>query len=105
MIDDEDKAAARRDYHRARARRFCRPAMIIIEGCIDAEQDSIAKMALRHLNQTKFDSAEWLINYGICDPDKLGDEGYHLLDDINAGILEAYIAGFKAAFTGEKNEQ
>jgi hypothetical protein len=29
-------------------------------------------------------------------------EAYCLLDDINAGVLEAYIAGYVAAFTGEK---
>jgi hypothetical protein len=102
MMEDKDKDVERRDYQRARALRFGRPAMIIIEGCIDAEQDSVAKMALRHLNQTRFDSTDFLINYGICDIDKMGEKGYHLLDDINATVLEAYIAGYTAAITGEK---
>jgi len=102
MIDDEDKAAARRDHRRARDVRFARPAMIIIEGCIDSEHDSVAKMAMRHLRNSKFDTDELLINYGICDPDKLGDEGYHVIDDIHAAILGAFIAGYNTAFMGEE---
>ena len=101
MMEDKDKDVERRDHRRARDVRFARPAMILIEGCIDSEQDSVSKMAMRHLRTTKFEATDWLINYGICDPDKLGEEGYHLLDDINAAILDAFIAGYMAAITGE----
>ena len=109
MIDDEDKAKERRDHTRLRAIRFARPSMVLIEKCIDAEEGSVYKMALRHLNASKMGGmpvANTLINMGIIDESVNDFDGYHVLDDINAEILGAYIAGYMAAFMGgNENEQ
>lgn len=104
MIDDEDKAKERRDYARLRAKRFARPSMVLIEKCIDAEDGSVYKMALRHLNKEETiggrNTADKLIDMGIIDKSINDFDGYHILDDINAGVLEAFIAGYMAAFMG-----
>jgi len=107
MIDDEDKAKERRDHTRLRAIRFARPSMVLIEKCIDAEEGSIYKMALRHLNASEMGGmpvANTLINMGVIDKSINDFDGYHVLDDINAAILGAYIAGYMAAFMGEMKD-
>jgi len=104
MRDDEDKDVERRDYARLRAKRFARPSMVLIEKCIDAEEGSVAKMALRHLNANETGGmpvANTLINMGIIGESINDFDGYHVLDDINAAVLNAYIAGYTAAITGE----
>jgi ketosteroid isomerase-like protein len=53
ILEDEDKAAVRRTWKRLRAERFERPAMQLIEMCIDAEPDSVYKMALAHLHDER----------------------------------------------------
>jgi hypothetical protein len=109
MIEDKDKDVERRDYARLRAERFERPSMVLIEKCIDAEEGSVYKMALRHLNASEMGGmpvANILINMGIIEESVNDFDGYHVLDDINAAILGAYIAGYMAAFMGgDKDEQ
>lgn len=107
MIEDKDKDVERRDYARLRAIRFARPSMVLIEKCIDAEEGSVYKMALRHLNASEMGGmpvANILINMGIIEESVNDFDGYHVLDDINAAILNAFIAGYMAAFTGGENE-
>jgi hypothetical protein len=104
MMEDKDKDVERRDYARLRAKRFARPSMVLIEKCIDAEEGSVAKMALRHLNANEMGGmpvANTLINMGIIEEAISDFDGYHVLDDINAAILNAFISGYTAAITGE----
>jgi hypothetical protein len=101
MIDDEDAAKERRDEKRWRDERRARPAMKLIEQCIDAEEGSVAKMALKHHNTNASNYGQRLIDFGLCDVHKMGNEGYLLLDDINAAVIAAYIAGYTTAITGE----
>ena len=101
MIDDEDAAKERRDEKRWRDERRARPAMKLIEECIDAEEGSLYKMALIYHNASGTDCIQKLLEFGLCDTDKMGHEGYVLLDDINASAIAAYIAGYTAAITGE----
>lgn len=114
MIDDEDKAVERRTWKRLRAERFDRPAMVLIEKCIDAEEDSVYKMALAHLNKTGTIGGrkieEEIIDSKFLPLDEessVNDQMavYCLIDDISAGVLEAYIAGYMAAFTGGKKDE
>ena len=114
MIDDEDKAVERRTWKRLRAERFARPAMKLIEQCIDAEPNSVYKMALAHLHNEHTlggrKAADQLINSKVLPLDEESNvndqmEAYCLLDDINAGVLQAYIAGYMAAFTGGKKDE
>ena len=83
--------------------------MQLIEQCIDAEEGSVYKMALRHLNKAETIGGrkveEQLIDSKFLPLDEessVNDQMavYCLIDDINAGVLEAYIAGYMAAFTG-----
>jgi hypothetical protein len=114
MIDDEDKDSVRRTWKKLRAERFERPAMQLIELCIDAEVDSVYKMALAHLHDERTlggrKSADQLINSNFLPLDEesnVNDQmaAYCLLDDINAGVLQAYIAGYMAAFTGGSTDE
>lgn len=111
MIEDEDKAAERRTWKKLRAERFERPAMVLIEKCIDAEEGSVYKMALAHLNDEHAiggrKAADQILDSNFLPLDEESSvndqmEAYCLLDDLNAGVLQAYIAGYMAAFTGEK---
>jgi hypothetical protein len=111
MIDDKDKQHERLAWKRLRAERFDRPAMVLIEKCIDADDDSVYKMALAHLNKAGTiggrKAEEQIIDSNFLPLDEessVNDQmaAYCLLDDINAGVLQAYIAGYMAAFTGEK---
>lgn len=101
MIDDEDKAKERREARKAWSERHARPSMVLIEQCIDAEEGSVARLALKHHNTNASNYGQRLIDFGICDDDKMGYEGYHLIDDINAAVIAAYIAGYTTAITGE----
>jgi len=114
MIEDEDKAVERRTWKKMRAERFNRPAMVLIEKCIDAEDDSVYKMALAHLNKAGTiggrKTEEQIIDAKFLPLDEesnVNDQmaAYCLLDDINAGVLEAYIAGYMAAFTGGNTDE
>lgn len=114
MVEDEDKAVERRTWKRLRAERFDRPAMVLIEKCIDAEEGSVYKMALAHLNKAGTiggrNAADQLIDAKFLPLDEesnVNDQmaAYCLLDDINAGVLEAYIAGYMAAFTGGNTDE
>ena len=111
MVEDEDKAVERRTWKRIRAERFNRPAMALIEKCIDAEEGSVYKMALAHLNNDQTiggrNAADQLIDAKFLPLDEesnVNDQmaAYCLLDDINAGVLEAYVAGYMAAFMGKQ---
>jgi hypothetical protein len=101
MMEDKDKDVERRDYVRAKNIRKSRASYKTIYQCIGAEEGSVANMAFKHhtTNGTQFGTQ--LIDIGICDDELLGDEGYHLLDDINAAVLNAFIAGYTTAITGE----
>jgi hypothetical protein len=114
MIDDKDKQHERLTWKRLRAERFERPAMQLIEMCIDAEPDSVYKMALAHLHSKEAiggrKSADQLINSNFLPLDEESSvndqmEAYCLLDDLNAGVLQAYIAGYMAAFTGGNTDE
>ena len=114
MIDDEDKAVERRTWKRLRAERFNRPAMVLIEKCIDAEDGSVYKMALAHLNSDEAlggrKSADQILDSNFLPLDEESSvndqmDAYCLLDDLNAGVLQAYIAGYMAAFTGGKKDE
>jgi hypothetical protein len=113
IIEDEDDDAKRREYKKLRALRFERPSMVLIEKCISAEEGSVYKMALKHMNTDNM-AADKLLEHGFLDkvldhegiPTTEQVHGYCLLDDINAGVLRAYIAGYMAAFMGgDKDEQ
>ena len=118
MIDDKDKQHERLTWKRLRAKRFERPAMQLIEMCIDAEPDSVYKMALAHLNSDEAiggrKAADQILDSNFLPLDEESSvndqmEAYCLLDDLNAGVLQAYIAGYMAAFLGkqqgDENEQ
>jgi hypothetical protein len=112
MIEDEDKDAERREYKRLRALRYDRPAMQLIEKCINAEEGSLYKMALKHLNTDSM-AADKLLEHGFLDkvldheglPAEEQVNGYCLLDDVNAGVLRAYISGYMAAFMGGNEDE
>lgn len=114
MIDDKDKQHERLTWKRLRAERFERPAMVLIEKCIDAEEGSVYKMALRHLNNDQIiggrNAADQILDAKFLPLDEesnVNDQmaAYCLLDDLNAGVLEAYITGYMAAFTGGNTDE
>jgi hypothetical protein len=101
MIDDEDKDVERRDARKAWNERHARASWKMIEACMDAEEGSVANMALKHHSTNASNYGRRLLDCGICDEEILGDEGYHVVDDINAAVLGAFIAGYTTAITGE----
>lgn len=121
--DDKDAQHDRRDWRIAREKRYARPAMQLISKCIDAEDGSVYKMALRFLNSEKAlggrNASDQLLERGFLDDDDgksvrgtvrvstlfKKEEKYCFLDDINAGVLEAYVAGYMAAFTGKQGDE
>jgi hypothetical protein len=114
ILEDEDKAVERRTWKRLKAERFERPAMQLIEKCIDAEEGSVYKMALRHLNNDQIiggrNAADQLLDAKFLPLDEesnVNDQmaAYCLLDDLNASVLEAYITGYMAAFTGGSTDE